>query len=74
MKKVVVIVIALFFLAVSCQKEVITPNADKAQTGCLCDDGKTMKNPGDDGAPVDTITDPNGDEDEQKKPPRKGKK
>lgn len=83
MKKLIGLIVVLLVLTVSCQKQDITPNADKSGLhttyDCDCDSGKGLKNPGSDPNPnpngdddyTAPITDPNGDEDEDKRPKKK---
>lgn len=74
MKKFVIFLsLAMIFLFVGCQKEDICPNS-RHETATDSSNEKGLKNPGtndeDDGKPIDTITDPNHDEDEDDKTKR----
>lgn len=74
MKKLIFILVAFFFVAVSCQKADIRPNMHDNNSCDLCDDDfSKLNNNGDDDSLFDDgtgdtggITDPNNDEDEDK--------
>lgn len=79
MKKLIFILVAFFFVAVSCQKADIRPNSENHTCGFSEDDfSKANKNPQDDDdtsisddGSGGSITDPNNDEDEDKKKKKK---
>lgn len=74
MKKLVIFLsLAMILLVVGCQKEDIRPNTTDQAASDFSNE-KALKNPGsgdnDNGRPIDTITDPNHDEDEDEKTKR----